>query len=63
LALLGRKLAVTKERGKALALDDGSLGMLTLHPAYLLRLPDRAAQAEARRAFVEDLTAARRLIG
>jgi uracil-DNA glycosylase len=37
--------------------------MLTVHPAYLLRLPDRAAQAETQRAFVEDLTAARRLVG
>lgn len=63
LALLGRKPAVTRERGQALALDDGSVGMLTVHPAYLLRLPDRAAQAGARRTLVEDLTAARRLIG
>jgi hypothetical protein len=37
--------------------------MLTVHPAYLLRLPDRAAQAGARRTLVEDLTAARRLVG
>ncbi|MDK2747928.1 MAG: UdgX family uracil-DNA binding protein [Brevundimonas sp.] len=63
LALLGRKPAVIRERGQALTLDDGSVGMLTVHPAYLLRLPDRAAQSEARRAFVEDLSAARRLIG
>jgi len=63
LALLGRKPAVTKERGRVLALDDGSAGMVTVHPSYLLRLPDRELQAVARRDFVADLIAVRRLVG
>ncbi|MBA4808039.1 UdgX family uracil-DNA binding protein [Brevundimonas sp.] len=63
LAILGRKPAVMTERGRALALDDGSVGLLTVHPSYLLRLPDKAARAEARRGFVEDLIAARRHLG
>ena len=60
LAVLGRKPAVTKERGRPLALDDGGIGMLTVHPSYLLRLPDAAAKAEARAQFVNDLVAVQR---
>jgi len=62
LAVLGRKPAVTKERGQALTLEDGSAGMVTVHPSYLLRLPDADSRAEARRGFVDDLIAASRLI-
>jgi len=60
LAILGRKPAVTKERRTATPLEDGSTAMLTVHPSYLLRLPDAAAKAEARRAFLDDLIAVRR---
>ena len=63
LAVLGRKPAVMQERGAPIALDDGSTAFLTIHPSYLLRLPDEAAKAEARRIFVEDLTAVRRRMG
>jgi uracil-DNA glycosylase len=62
LAVLGRKPAVTKERGQALTLEDGSAGMVTVHPSYLLRLPDADSRAEARRGFVDDLIAASGLI-
>lgn len=51
---------MTEERGRAVALEDGSTAMLTYHPSYLLRLPDAAAQVEARALFVEDLIAVRR---
>jgi DNA polymerase len=63
LAVLGRKPVVTKERGQAQTLDDGSVGVVTIHPSYLLRLPDAAAKAEARRGFIDDLAAVRRRIG
>ena len=63
LAVLGRKPAVMQERGAPIALDDGSTAFLTVHPSYLLRLPDGAVKAEARRIFVEDLTAVRRRMG
>lgn len=62
LAVLGRKPAVMQERGRALALDDGSVGLVTVHPSYLLRMPDVAAKAEARRGLVDDLIATRRLM-
>ena len=60
LAVLGRKPAVMSERGALLALPDGATAMLTVHPSYLLRLPDAAAKAEARRLFIDDLTAVRK---
>lgn len=60
LAVLGRKPAVMSERGAPLAMPDGAPAMLTVHPSYLLRLPDAAAKAEARRLFIDDLTAVRK---
>jgi len=59
LAVLGRKPAVTKERGRAIETADGAVAMLTVHPSYLLRLPDAAAKAAERERFVADLKAAR----
>ena len=63
LAVLGRKPAVMKERGAPIALEDGSTAVLTVHPSYLLRLPDAAAKAEARKGFIQDLAAVRRRMG
>ena len=60
--VLGRKVAVTKERGRPIALEDGSSVLLTVHPSYLLRIPDRAAAAAERARFAEDLRAARALL-
>jgi uracil-DNA glycosylase len=36
-------------------------GYVTVHPSYLLRIPDATAKKEAYRAFVADLRAARKL--
>jgi DNA polymerase len=49
-----------RERGAPIDLEDGSSAVLTVHPSYLLRLPDPAAKADARRLFIDDLTAVRR---
>jgi DNA polymerase len=62
LGVLGRKPAVTKERGRPIDLGDGSAGLLTVHPSYLLRIPDAEAKAMERRRFVDDLRAVRRLL-
>ena len=55
LAVLNRKAAVTQERGEPLPLPDGSTAMITVHPSYLLRLPDEEGRARERLAFVQDL--------
>lgn len=60
LAVLGRKPAVIKERGRLIDLADDSVAVLTVHPSYLLRLPDAAAKAEARAHFIDDLRVVRR---
>ena len=59
-ALAGRAIPVTRARGPATFLH-GRPGFVTVHPSYLLRLPDEAAKAEAYAQFVEDLRAARHL--
>lgn len=61
LALAGRRVAVTRERGP-LAFGRWR-GYLTVHPSYLLRLPDEAARAAAYEAFVADLASVRQLAG
>ncbi|WGM48355.1 hypothetical protein KOAAANKH_03253 [Brevundimonas sp. NIBR10] len=55
LAVLNRKIAVTQTRRQPMPLDDGSTAMITVHPSYLLRLPDEDARARERAAFVSDL--------
>ena len=62
LGVLGRKVAVTKERGRPMDLGDGARAVLTVHPSYLLRIPDAAAKAGERDRFVSDLARARRLL-
>jgi DNA polymerase len=57
LGVLGRKVAVTQERGQPLTLADGSTAMITVHPSYLLRLPDEAARAREHERFIADLAA------
>ena len=58
-AVTGKSLTVREHRGRPMMLADGTTGFLTVHPADVLRLPDPAAQAEARAFLVSDLTAAR----
>ena len=54
-AVLGRAVAITRERGRPMPLDGNTQGFVTVHPSYLLRLPDEDAKAREYAAFVEDL--------
>ncbi len=57
LALTGRAVSVTHERGQA---DfGGRRGYITVHPSYLLRLPDEEAKRRAYAEFVGDLARVR----
>ncbi len=60
-AVLGRAVAITRERGKPMPLGNG-VALVTVHPSYLLRLPDEAAKAREYAAFVDDLRLAGSLI-
>jgi DNA polymerase len=58
-ALSGKAVAVTALRGRPLRWSDGRRGLVTVHPSYLLRLPDEAARAAEYARFVADLEQAR----
>lgn len=62
LGVLGRKAAVMRERGQAIAQPDGSRVVLTVHPSYLLRLPDEASRTAERGRFMKDLQRVRALL-
>jgi probable DNA metabolism protein len=62
LGVLGHKVAVTRERGRPIELDDGARALLTVHPSYLLRLPDAEARTRERALFLADLKQARALL-
>ncbi|MBC7801284.1 MAG: UdgX family uracil-DNA binding protein, partial [Gemmatimonadaceae bacterium] len=58
-AVLGRAVTIGRERSKPIPLPDGAggnaTGFVTVHPSYLLRLPDEDAKAREYAAFVDDL--------
>jgi probable DNA metabolism protein len=55
-ALLGAQFRITRQRGEVFeGTSWAPWVMATYHPSALLRMPDEALQAEARRQFVEDL--------
>ena len=55
LSVFGRSVAVTRERGLVGEVEGGALGFLTVHPSFLLRLPDEASKAAEFERFVRDL--------
>jgi DNA polymerase len=59
--VLGRAATIKSLRGKTLALDDGSTGLVTIHPSALLRMDDDEEKEAAYRAFVADLRRAAQL--
>jgi DNA polymerase len=58
LSVFGKAMPIGKSRGQLFQLDDQAQAMITVHPSYLLRLPDPAAKKEAYAGFVADLAAA-----
>ena len=58
-SLLGKVVTISKERGRAIALPDGSELWITVHPSFLLRIEDRAAADLEFERFVADLQAIR----
>ena len=57
-ALTGKPVPVMKARGTILPGPEGLPIFATVHPSYLLRIPDEAGQARAYASFVQDLRAA-----
>jgi uracil-DNA glycosylase len=61
-AVLRRPVTISRERGRPLRTEDGQTVFVTVHPSYLLRVPDAAAKAREYAAFVSDLKTIRTLI-
>jgi DNA polymerase len=55
LSVLGKAMPIGKNRGKPFPIDDGGSAFVTVHPSYLLRIPDRADKEKAYQDFVADL--------
>ena len=58
-SLLGKVVTISRERGRAIMLPDGSELWITVHPSFLLRLEDKAAADLEFDRFVADLQAVR----
>lgn len=54
-SVFGKITPINKNRGHPIDLDDGTRALVTVHPSYLLRLPDADAKAREFRRFVQDL--------
>ncbi len=62
-SVLGRVVTISRERGRPIALPDGNAqAFVTVHPSYLLRLPDEDAKVREYAAFVADLRMAASLV-
>jgi uracil-DNA glycosylase len=61
-SVLGKMTPINKNRGRLINLDDGTRALVTVHPSYLLRLPDADAKAREYQRFVEDLKIAAGLL-
>jgi DNA polymerase len=54
-SVFGKITPINKSRGRLIELEDGTRALVTVHPSYLLRLPDADAKAREYQRFVEDL--------
>ena len=61
-SLYGRPITLAKQRGQ-ITPSPGAALMATIHPSFLLRLPDPAARAQAYAGLVRDLKQARAFLG
>ena len=60
-AVTGRSASITSMRAGSTRLPDGATLVVTVHPSYLLRMPDREAAEFEYRRFVADLERARKV--
>ncbi len=59
-SLFGKIVTISAMRGEAHRLADGSECWVTVHPSFLLRIPDEERRREERARFVDDLCKIRR---
>src|SRR6185503_6530941 len=61
-SVFGKITPINKNRGRVIELEDGIRALVTVHPSYLLRLPDADAKAREYERFVDDLKIAAELL-
>jgi uracil-DNA glycosylase len=61
-SVFGKITPINKSRGRLIGLPDGIKALVTVHPSYLLRLPDEDAKAQEYERFVDDLKIAADLL-
>jgi uracil-DNA glycosylase family protein len=61
-SVFGKITPINKSRGRLINLDNGLVAIVTVHPSYLLRLPDATAKKREYRRFVGDLRIASALL-
>jgi DNA polymerase len=61
-SVLGKITPINKNRGRLIDLGGGIKALVTVHPSYLLRLPDEDAKAKEYERFVDDLKIAADLL-
>src|SRR5262249_2173137 len=60
--VFGKIMPINKSRGRLINLDGGMKALVTVHPSYLLGLPDEAAKRKEFARFVDDLKIAAELL-
>lgn len=53
-SVFGKTMPINKNRSRVIELADGTRALVTVHPSYLLRLPDADAKALEYQRFVDD---------
>jgi DNA polymerase len=61
-SVFGKMTPINKNRGRLMDLDEETKVLVTVHPSYLLRLPDADAKAREYERFVGDLKIAAALL-
>ena len=61
-AVMGRSVKIADVRGQPIAIDQGTVAIVTIHPAYLLRLSSHDEAREQRLQFVDNLRDAQSLM-
>lgn len=60
--VFGKITPINRNRGRSVTLEDGTEALVTVHPSYLLRLPDEESRTREYRRFVDDLRLAAKLL-
>jgi len=61
-SVFGKITPINKSRGRLIDLPEGPKALVTVHPSYLLRLPDPDAKAREYKRFVDDLKIAAKVL-